>query len=312
MKFYKISFLLFINNIFSETDSSKFSKSECHICPCSVKDGKIKKKEEIIKEKTVKDIDLDKNIPGDFIKNNKERVSKMIKVFNKGFNEDIDEILLLLYNINKTYEHKSVIKKYFWKKFIKEEKQHLIIVNINRTFYIFKQDSEEIEDTLFPGEYYTYTEYHDKEGFHVSSSSGSSKIYKLESLLYDIFYVNSIEKNKQFPSKILNRIIYFFIYDNFDGYYSFDTFVKDNNTKINYILDKNCDIFKEFSIFEKPVKIYLNIPKFKDNKDGKDKEYDNADINCYKIDKEEDILPSEGFYQFILTISSENIEIKKI
>ena len=41
MKFYKISFFLFLNNIFSETDSSKFSKSECHICPCSTKDDKI-------------------------------------------------------------------------------------------------------------------------------------------------------------------------------------------------------------------------------------------------------------------------------
>ena len=167
---------------------------------------------------------------------------------------------------------------------------------------------------MFPGEYYTYTECNDKEGFHVSSLSGSSEIYKLESLLYDIFYVNSIEKNKQFPSKILSRIIYFFsIFNNYEGYYSFDTFVKDNNTKIHYILDKNDDIFKEFSIFEKPVKIYLNIPKYKDNKDDNDKEYDNEDINCcYKIDKEEDILPSECFYQFILTISSENIEIKKI
>ena len=47
MKFYKISFLLILNNIFSETDSPKFSKSECHICPCSVKDDKIKKKKKL-------------------------------------------------------------------------------------------------------------------------------------------------------------------------------------------------------------------------------------------------------------------------
>ena len=103
MRFHKISFFLFLNNIFSKTDSSKFSKSECHICPCFIKDDKdIKKEEEIIKEKTVKDLDLDNNIPEIFIKNNKERVFKMIKVFNKDFKyDDIDEILLLIYNLGK-------------------------------------------------------------------------------------------------------------------------------------------------------------------------------------------------------------------
>ena len=120
MKFYKISFLLILNNIFSETDSSKFSKSECHICPCSVKDDKIiKKEEENIKEKTVKDLDLDKNIPGDFIENNKDSVKKMFKMLSSDFlDNDIDEIVLLLCNIKKSSNHESLIPEYLWKKFI--------------------------------------------------------------------------------------------------------------------------------------------------------------------------------------------------
>ena len=145
MRFYKISFFLFLNNIYSETDSPKFSKSECHICPCSIKDDKFKKEEENIKEKTVKDLDLDKNIPETFIKNNKDRVYKMIEVFNKDFKyEDIDEILLLLYNLDIKSKGKFKILEVLYNKLSIDKNKMISFIKSNLDnndiFYIFQYD----------------------------------------------------------------------------------------------------------------------------------------------------------------------------
>ena len=286
MRFYKISFLLILNNIFSKTDSSKFGKSECHICPCSINDDKIiKKEEEVINEKTVKDLELDKNIPGDFIENNKERVFKMIKVFNKDFKyEDIDEILLLLYNLNEN--NCNVIMKYLYSKFVKNEDKVLYLIESNRIFYIFLIDKKDFSNNLFFGKQYSYYEFESfnnnkctyKREFDITKNKKNIAI----KVLFDYFYKYNIENNRPFPLKFIGIIadyLYFF-----------------NKEELKKELESNkyFQITLEDKLYlEKPVYFYLN-EKFKE---------------CYEVENEEQfIFVTNNIEQIILKISSDKIE----
>ena len=97
----------------------------CEYCCCKYKEIDSNSNRIIYKELDINDLKLDKNIPKEFIDNNKERVYKMIKVFNKDFKyEDIDEILLLIYNLGK-YEKKACCELLFNK--LKVDKNEDII-----------------------------------------------------------------------------------------------------------------------------------------------------------------------------------------
>ena len=88
-------------------------------------------------------------IPSDFIDNNKDRIFKMIKHFKKGLtDEDINEILVLLYNLGldfNVYDYRNPIVEYIYNKLKVDNNTSMGIVreNVkgNNFFYIFFSDS---------------------------------------------------------------------------------------------------------------------------------------------------------------------------
>lgn len=304
MKFYKISFFLFLNNIFSKNDSSKFGKSKCHICPCYIKDDKIiKKEEEIIKEKTVKDLDLDKNIPEIFIKNNKERVFKMIKVFNKDFKyEDIDEILLLIYNLGK-HKKEACCKLLFNKLKVDKNEDIISIVHdkneknedIIYIFYykkkmfnkylVFFNNSNILEDcTIFDFTKCWYVEI----------------VNKIQKILTDIFYNENIEKGKNFPINLFYKICVFL-----STYYQRDSVFKNS---------EDCEFKKEIEFFLKNNKVEID---FKEDKLAIEKPpiyiYLNETLDeCYLVGNEKQFrVLTNNIEQIILKINKDKVEFFK-
>ena len=285
MKFYKIRFLLNLNNIYSETNSSKFGKTECHICPCSIKDDKkIKKKEDIINEKTVNDLDLDKDIPETFIKNNKERVFKMIKVFNKDFkNEDIDEILLLLYNLGSNdkfiFNDKEIIIKHLYSKFVKNNDKVLYLIDSNKIFYIFLIDKKDFKWNLFFGKQYYY--YQKEFDYRKNKENNAIKV------LFDYFYKYNIEKNKPFNLKFISKIA--------DLLYLKED--EKEKLKVNLESNKYYQILLDDKLqIEKPIYIYLNETLGE----------------CYQVKNEKQFrVLTDNIEQIIFKTSSDNVEFFK-
>lgn len=298
MKFYKISFFLFLNNIFSKTDSSKFGKSECYICTCSIKDDKIiKKEEEIIKEKTVKDLDLDKNITETFIKNNKERVFKMIKVFNKDLKyEDIDEILILLYNLVSNdkfiFNDKEIIIKHLYSKFVKNKDKVLYLLYSNKIFYVFTINREDFNvQSLFFGKQFYYYNF---ESFNNNKDTYSREFDITENeknivikVLFDYFYRYNIENNNPFPLKFIGIIADYLYFEK----------EKKEKLKVNLERNKYYQILLEDNLYlEKPVYFYLN-EKFKE---------------CYEVKNEKQFrVLTDNIEQIILKINNDKVEFFK-
>jgi hypothetical protein len=302
--FYFVVFNNFINfskNIKNNNKSSNISK----YCNCCKNDEKIIKKEDIINEKTINDLKLDKNIPKDFIKNNKERVFKMIKVFNKDFkNEDIDEILLLIYNLGK-YEKWDCCKLLFNKLKIDKNKDVISIVH---------DKNEKNEDIIFI--FYYKKDILNRGSVFFNNSNiledrtidftGPWKVKivnKIQKTLTDIFYNENIEKGKNFPINLFYKIcIFLYIYyqrdsvfKNFKDYEfkkEIEFFLKNNKVEI--------DLKKDEISIEKPIYIYLNETLGE----------------CYLVENEKQfrILTNnieKKIEQIILKISSDKVEFFK-
>ena len=167
----------------------------------------------------------------------------MIKVFNKDFkNEDIDEILLFLFNFKKN--NKEIIIKHLYSKFVKNNDKVLYLIDSNRIFYIFLIDKEDfrVDSLFFAKQYYYYN----------SGSSGKEFDYVKNKkniaikVLFDYFYKYNIENNRPFPLKLIN-IIFDYLY-----FKKEDLRKKLEDSKYYQIL------LEDKLSLEKPVYFYLN------------------------------------------------------
>ena len=260
--FYFVVFNNFINfskNIKNNNKSSNISK----YCNCCKNDEKIIKKEDIINEKTINDLKLDKNIPKDFIKNNKERVFKMIKVFNKDFkSEDIDEILLLIYNLGK-YENGDCCKLLFNKLKIDKNKDVISIVHDKNEknediIFIFYYKKDILNEGLV---FFNNSNILEDRTSDFSGPWAVEIVNKIQKTLTDIFYNENIEKGKNFPINLFYKIC-IFLYT----YYERDSVFKNSKDyefkkEIEFFLKNNkveIDLKKDEISIEKPIYIYLN------------------------------------------------------
>ena len=286
--FFNFYFVVFNNfiNFSKNIDKNNDKSSNIHkYCNC-YNDDKIIKKEEIINEKTVNDLDLDKDISRDFIENNRERVFKMIKVFNKDFKyEDIDEILLLLYNLNE--DNCKVIMKYLYSKFVKNNDNVLYLIDSNRMFYIFLIDKKDFNvQSLFFGKqyyYYNFESFNNNKGtygkeFDITENYDNIAI----KTLFDYFYKYNIENNRPFPLKFISKIadyLYFFKKKELKK-------ELECNNYFHITLDDKLSI-------EKPVYFYLN-EEFKE---------------CYEVENEKQfIFVTNNIEQIIFKISCDKVE----
>lgn len=276
----------------------------CGCCGCNNKNIKGKKSQLINfsfkKDFTIDDLNLDKNIPKNFIDNNKDRVFKMIKVFKNNLNDqDINEILILLYNFDLVPEKSGKICWVLYKKLSVYENSVITIVKNkdsenNIFFYIFHYIDVYDGFLTFFDDHFLLTNPDDECDFNGAWTI--EVINKVQKLLTDTFYKINIENGLNFPIGLFFKIcLFLFKYFERDGVYKnsngckneIECLLKNNKVEIDL---KN----KEFNINE-PIYIYLN----------KESE------ECYEVKDESQFKNLKDCDQIIIKISNQKVEFFK-
>ena len=276
----------------------------CEYCCCKYKEIDSNSNRIIYKELDINDLKLDKNIPKEFIDNNKERVYKMIKVFNKDFKyEDIDEILLLLYNLDIKSKGKFKILEVLYNKLSIDKNKMISFIKSNLDnndiFYIFQYDRKMQFYIWFDKCFYVRIWPSGSEIGLGNIGWDEEIIDKLQKLLIDIFLEKNICNGINFPLDLFDKICKFIhtyftkeeIYENSkkcEFKDEIELFLKNNKVEMELKND-------ELSINE-PIYIYLN---------------ETLD-ECYQVKDEKQFkVLANNIEQFIIKISSDKVEFFK-
>ena len=180
-------------------------------CCCKYKEIDSNSNRIIYKELDIKDLNLDKNIPKKFIDDNKDRVYKMIKVFNNDFKyDDIDEILLLIYNLGK-YKKGDCCKLLFNKLKVDKNEDIISIVHDKNEknediIYIFYYKKDILNGELV---FFNNSNILEDRTIDFTGCWSVKIVNKIQKILADIFYNENIEKGKNFPINLFYKICVF-------------------------------------------------------------------------------------------------------
>ena len=273
---------------------------------------------------TFKDLEnLNKNIPESIISNNKERISEIVKVFKKDFtDEDINEILILLYNLFHNKNYNDIGKALYNKLSIDNDSMIYIVrskVNKEDIFYIFhytKKIYHFIKYLLFFDDMCILKKKKDsltglwtidvdngwgvEEGEEEFEGRWDVKVVnKVQKLLEKIFYQRNIKNGVNYPFELIYNISYFLSnYFEINGrnknsknylfYEEINNLIKNGNIEINLEID-NLNL-------DKPIYIYVC----------------NDTNECYLVKNEEQFkdLPN-NIEQIIMKINSKKVEFFK-
>ena len=190
---------------------------------------------------------LNRNVPQNFIDKNKDRVFKMINVFKKGLNDnDIDEILMLLYNLDLNTENYRKICDVLYNKLTNDKKIIIAILKDDEDlFYIFNYKEKFENGLIFFNDFYMLeSQYSNSIGCW-----GIEIINNVQKLLADIFYEKNIEKGINFPMDLFYKISYFLcnyinrnIYKQYEFKNEIECLLKNNKTEIDCKTDNLKDI----------------------------------------------------------------------
>lgn len=273
----------------------------CEYCCCKYKEIDSNSNRIIYKELDIKDLNLDKNIPEKFIDDNKDRVYKMIKVFNNDFKyDDIDEILLLIYNLGK-YKKGDCCKLLFNKLKVDKNEDIISIVHDKNEknediIYIFYYKKDILNGELV---FFNNSNILEDRTIDFTGCWSVKIVNKIQKILADIFYNENIEKGKNFPINLFYKICIFL-----STYYQRDSVFK--NSK-DYEFKKEIEFFLKNNKVEMELKndelsinepIYIYVCKELDE--------------CYQVKDEKQFkVLQNDIDQFIIKISSDKVEILK-
>ena len=246
-------------------------------------------------------LNLDKNIPKKFIDDNKDRVYKMIKVFNNDFKyDDIDEILLLIYNLGK-YKKGDCCKLLFNKLKVDKNEDIISIVHDKNEknediIYIFYYKKDILNGELV---FFNNSNILEDRTIDFTGCWSVKIVNKIQKILADIFYNENIEKGKNFPINLFYKICIFL-----STYYQRDSVFKNS---------KDYEFKKEIEFFLKNNKVEMELKN------------DELSINepiyiyicneleeCYQVkDAKQFKVLENDIDQFIIKISSDKVEILK-
>lgn len=270
-------------------------------CCCKYKEIDSNSNRIIYKELDIKDLNLDKNIPKKFIDDNKDRVYKMIKVFNNDFKyDDIDEILLLIYNLGK-YKKGDCCKLLFNKLKVDKNEDIISIVHDKNEknediIYIFYYKKDILNGELV---FFNNSNILEDRTIDFTGCWSVKIVNKIQKILADIFYNENIEKGKNFPINLFYKICIFL-----STYYQRDSVFKNS---------KDYEFKKEIEFFLKNNKVEMELKN------------DELSINepiyiyicneleeCYQVkDAKQFKVLENDIDQFIIKISSDKVEILK-
>ena len=209
----------------------------------------------IIEENKEKNIDLKDNVSDDLKNKNEQNIEKMLKLIKNNISKsDIDEIIVILYNINDT-NYIDVLKKIYKKLNIDS---YLNIIKNGDITYIFTYNKRFIN--IIPGIHYFYFE-NVKQGNNIYSNNndiGRIEFYsKIKTDMFKILFDEYLKKDKNLPLETMLKI-------------------SDNlriNSNYNFSISLNKDNFDdEFYILidreNNELKKISNLNSLKDNSDS--------------------------------------------
>ena len=270
-------------------------------CCCKYKEIDSNSNRIIYKELDINDLNLDKNIPQNFVDNNKDRVYKMIKVFNNDFKyDDIDEILLLIYNLGKY--HKGACCKLLFNKLKVDKNEDVISIVHDKNeknediIYIFYYKKDILNGELV---FFNNSNILEDRTIDFTGCWSVKIVNKIQKILADIFYNENIEKGKNFPINLFYKICIFL-----STYYQRDSVFKNS---------KDYEFKKEIEFFLKNNKVEMELKNDELSINEPIYIYLNETLDeCYQVkdDKQFKIL-TNNIEQFIIKISSDKVEILK-
>jgi len=229
----------------------------CHNCCCTrTRSVEIYSSNNDIKEPIINEdkIDLNTTVSDEFKNKNKKNIEKMLKFIKNDISTiDIDEIIVLLYNINDS-NYSDILKKIYRKLNIDS---YLNIVKNRDLVYVFKY--KERFTNIIPGVHYFYYEKVKSTNNTYSNSNDIGRIEFYSNIKTDIFKIlldEYLKKDKGLPLETMLKIS-----DNLE------------NSNLNSPIYLNNDNFDdEFYILinkeNNESKKVLNLDSLKDNSDS--------------------------------------------
>lgn len=179
----------------------------CHNCCCTrTRSVEIYSSNNDIKEPIIKEdkIDLNTTVSDDFKNKNKQNIEKMLKFIKNDISTiDIDEIIVLLYNINDS-NYGDILKKIYTKLNIDS---YLNIVKNRDLVYVFKYKERFIN--IIPGVHYFYYEKVKSTNNTYSNSNDIGRIEFYSNIKTDIFKIlldEYLKKDKGLPLETMLKI----------------------------------------------------------------------------------------------------------